>query len=313
MSKEIYKEKEEFKELAPILAKTFIQRWDLYARQLDNGSYICIKEALNIDHLRDHLRGKITLGAYVLDKKSQAKYIVFDADNEDHMERLKDMAFRLKEKGVPSYLERSLRGGHLWLFFSKPISGKKARHFGMRLKEHFDLREIELFPKQDRIKTGPGSLIRLPFGIHRKSGKRYGFFTPYLVPIADSQKKQVKMLCNPENVPDAFFEMMIHQLSSREKKAVLDGLETTKIPLSTRIKKRISVYDFISQYVELSPNGRGKCPFHDDRHSSFSINIEDNYWYCFAGCGGGSIIDFWMNWQDCDFNDAIRELAFMIL
>jgi len=313
MKIEIKNEHEEFNQLVPILAKIFIQRWDLYARQLDDGSYICIKEPLKFDHLHDHLRGKITLGAYVLDQKSYAKYIVFDADNEDHMERLRDMAFSLKERGVPSYLERSLRGGHLWLFFIKPIPGKKARLFGMRLKEDFDLTEIELFPKQDRIKTGPGSLIRMPFGVHRKTGERYGFFTYNDQPLATSLFNQIQILCTPETVPEELLKVILTQTSNRRKKVFPKGIDEAKKPLSERIKESISVYDFVGQFVELSPGGRGLCPFHNDHLSSFSVDIERNYWHCFAGCGGGSIVDFWMKFMGCDFKTAIHELACRLL
>ncbi len=83
--------------------------------------------------------------------------------------------------------------------------------------------------------------------------------------------------------------------------------------MSERIKASVTVLDFVGQYVELSPNGRGLCPFHDDQRSSFSVNIEQNYWSCFAGCGGGSIIDFWMKWRKCDFKTAVKELAKMLL
>ena len=83
--------------------------------------------------------------------------------------------------------------------------------------------------------------------------------------------------------------------------------------LSERIKAAMPVYDFIGEYVHLSPSGRGLCPFHDDHHTSFSVNIEENYWHCFAGCGGGSIIDFWMKWQGSEFTQAITELADMLL
>jgi hypothetical protein len=58
--------------------------------------------------------------------------------------------------------------------------------------------------------------------------------------------------------------------------------------------------EFVSQYVDLKPTARGAiglCPFHDDHHPSFGVNDEGNYWHCFAGCGGGSVIDFWMKWQ----------------
>ncbi|MHA2433799.1 MAG: CHC2 zinc finger domain-containing protein, partial [Candidatus Thorarchaeota archaeon] len=43
------------------------------------------------------------------------------------------------------------------------------------------------------------------------------------------------------------------------------------------------------------------------------VNDEGNYWHCFAGYGGGSVIDFWMNWRECDFTTAIKELAEMLL
>ena len=83
--------------------------------------------------------------------------------------------------------------------------------------------------------------------------------------------------------------------------------------LSQRIKDSIRAYDFIGEHVQLSASGRGLCPFHDDNRTSFSVNAEENYWNCFAGCGGGSIIDFWMKWQECDFTSAISELTQMLL
>ncbi|MCA9911663.1 MAG: hypothetical protein KC519_23570 [Anaerolineae bacterium] len=87
---------------------------------------------------------------------------------------------------------------------------------------------------------------------------------------------------------------------------------------SERIKNRISVHDFVSQYVELDRNGKGLCPFHDDHVYSFGVNVQGNYWHCFAGCGGGSVIDFWMRWrklngQDDSFTATITDLAKMLL
>jgi DNA primase len=83
--------------------------------------------------------------------------------------------------------------------------------------------------------------------------------------------------------------------------------------LSDRIKNAITVRQFVLRYVELSPQGQGLCPFHDDQVASFSVKDEDNFWTCFACQKGGSIIDFWMNWQQCDFQTAIKELAKMLL
>ena len=45
----------------------------------------------------------------------------------------------------------------------------------------------------------------------------------------------------------------------------------------------------------------------------YELVDEGNFWHCFAGCGGGSVIDFWMRWRKCDFTTAVRELAEMVL
>lgn len=34
-----------------------------------------------------------------------------------------------------------------------------------------------------------------------------------------------------------------------------------------------------------------KCPFHQDKNASFSVNVASQIWHCHAGCGGGSIVD----------------------
>ena len=75
-----------------------------------------------------------------------------------------------------------------------------------------------------------------------------------------------------------------------------------------RVKKAIPVKDYVSEYVTLKGNV-GHCPFHDDQKKSFGVNEEGNYWHCFAGCGGGSIIDFYMKMESVDFNTAVNELA----
>lgn len=78
----------------------------------------------------------------------------------------------------------------------------------------------------------------------------------------------------------------------------------------------VTVLEFVSQFVDLKPTGSGALglyPFHDDHHANFGVNDKGNYWHCFAGCGGGSVIDFWMKWQKCEFRAAIGELARMLL
>ena len=53
----------------------------------------------------------------------------------------------------------------------------------------------------------------------------------------------------------------------------------------------------------------GKCPFHEDHHPSFAIYPATNSWTCFAGCGSGDSIDFYMRIYKVDFKDAIRAMS----
>jgi hypothetical protein len=313
MHKEIDIPQDELERLVEILTDIFIQRRDLYPRQMDDGSYLCIRKPLKTWHLTQHLQGELTLGTYVFDENSMARFVVFDADDEAEMERLVAMTRILRVHDVPGYLERSRRGGHLWLFLSQPVSGREARRFAKGLQIAYRLEGIEFFPKQSQLKSGPGSLVRLPFGVHRKTGQRYDFVTVDDEPLAPTQLEQILLLGNPQRVPQTVFAAYQNLSSQPEQKPVFQPTEVPEGTLSQRIKNSISVLDFVGQFVELAPNGRGLCPFHDDQHHSFSVNADNNYWNCFAGCGGGSIIDFWMKYQNCDFTAAVRELAGMLL
>jgi DNA primase len=72
--------------------------------------------------------------------------------------------------------------------------------------------------------------------------------------------------------------------------------------------------------VDLKPTGSGAIgcyPFHEDQRPSFGVNSQDNYWHCFAGCGGGSSIDFWSKMRekkglDPSFCATITDLAEML-
>jgi len=217
-----------------------------------------------------------------------------------------------------SYLERSRRGGHLWLFFEKLLPGREIRKFGQGLLKHINIDSVELFPKQNKLKTGPGSLVRLPFGVHRKSGKRYGFYNTQGQPIAPALSWQIMVLEDRETVPTAVFEQFRDIGSRKPERRWFDGggrpkratIETGDGLLpSERIKAAISVREFVSQFVDLSPNDVGLCPFHDDNNPSFNVNDDENYWFCFTCERGGSVIDFWILHRRCNFQDAVSELS----
>ena len=176
--------------------------------------------------------------------------------------------------------------------------------------------DMELFPKQDRLTNGPGSLVRMPFGVHRLTGRRYGFYTPDGVLLAPTVREQICVLGTPETVPGAAFDGYRSFVPPRPPPRAREPLAASEGTVSERIKASVTVLEFVSRYVDLKPAGSGAiglCPFHDDHNPSFGVNNEGNYWNCFAGCGGGSVIDFWMKWQGCDFKIALSELAKVLL
>lgn len=312
---------EQLQRLAKAVADVFIHRWDLYSKQTNDGRYVCVHKPLTQAHLETHLRGDITLGTYLLNAESNGRFLVLDADNEPDWRRLQAMSRALEDMDTQSYLERSRRGGHLWLFFKGLLRGREIREFGRGLLTHFNISSIELFPKQNELKTGPGSLVRLPFGVHRKSGKRYGFCNMQGQPLAAALSPQIMVLGDRETVPIAVFQHFRELGATKPETRSIGGVwrpEQTFVEASSgqlpseRIKATISIKELVSQYVVLTASGTGCCPFHDDANPSFSVNEEEGYWHCFACDKGGSVIDFWMTLHNCDFRTAIHELSALV-
>ena len=110
---------------------------------------------------------------------------------------------------------------------------------------------------------------------------------------------------------DEFTHFALGSMSDRS------GIRTNNEPDSiwNRIRQVEPAIDFIGRYIELAATatgGVGYCVFPEDRHRSFGVHEKGNYWHCFAGCGGGSIIDFWMRWKQLKFVEAVHELRVML-
>ena len=72
------------------------------------------------------------------------------------------------------------------------------------------------------------------------------------------------------------------------------------------------IVEVVSQRTALRKSGArytGRCPFHDERTPSFSVNAADKLYYCF-GCGAkGDVITFVRETESLDFVGAIEWLA----
>lgn len=82
------------------------------------------------------------------------------------------------------------------------------------------------------------------------------------------------------------------------------------LPSKDEIKEQVRLSSVISIYTPLRQMGtdkyQAKCPLHEDRLPSFSINDEKGLWYCHAGCGGGDVFAFLMRKEQMTFRQAME-------
>src|SRR2546430_10346529 len=110
-------------------SRMFVSRRDDYAIQQGNGRYLRVGSPLTKSALRNHLDGAESLGTYVMDERGRCRFAVFDADTHDGLDVLLGVQGWLASDGVPSYLERSRRGGYLWDLFQGPVLAFQVRGF----------------------------------------------------------------------------------------------------------------------------------------------------------------------------------------
>jgi DNA primase len=78
------------------------------------------------------------------------------------------------------------------------------------------------------------------------------------------------------------------------------------------VKAAADMVAVVSERTQLKRSGArftGRCPFHEERTPSFSVNPHDKLFYCF-GCGkGGDLVSFVEEFESVDFAGAIEWLA----
>ena len=68
-------------------------------------------------------------------------------------------------------------------------------------------------------------------------------------------------------------------------------------------------HHFAGQAVPFRDQISVRCPFHDDKNPSMSIDLREGLWMCHAGCGEGGLIDFEMKATGCDAEHAKSNIA----
>ncbi len=228
-----------FEDFPPGFVSYFLQRFSgregVYARQwvdaAGRSGYTPVKEPLTEREVRSHLRGDITVGVYPLRLDNTVNFLSIDIDiskkaleqsrnDPQELERLQALAQSqakaLVRTGETVGLSLSLsieesgyKGRHLWLFLEHPLEAQRVRDLGKLLLTLTGNPPIEIqreiFPKQDTLPLEAlGNLIKLPLGIHRRTGKRSVFLDPEGHLFADQYAVlQRATLASPEQIARA--------------------------------------------------------------------------------------------------------------
>jgi hypothetical protein len=294
-------------ELVQAYASLFIHCRQQYAVQQRNGSYWRVAEPLSLSLLSVHLAGRWTLGTYLLDGVSTCGFAVFDADSTDGLTRLAGLAGELAQQGVPTLLEASRRGGHLWVHLSEPTPAAVVRAWLVPYALAFG---VEFYPKQDRLAPGgSGSLIRLPLGIHRQGRGWYPFVEMTVqgevVPVGETVAACCAWVCanvQRVSVPHEVFLALSFAGAPRgaDESRVVGSVEVPH-PGPGSIRAWCRAHDIVAvigRSVALDHRGVGSCPFkahhyRGDLRPSFQVFGGDNpHWYCYTWRRAGDLFDF---------------------
>jgi hypothetical protein len=202
-------------ELVARMLALFCGREDFYARQWfadGRTAYTPVHEPLTPQALRHHLAGEQTLGIYLIRLDSTVALFVLDLDiKKAAMESARsdpDLAralrARVHSEGIrlrsaleelgfdPLFVDSGYKGRHLWVFLESPIPAESVHGFGRELVRLLSVNtppelQIEFFPKQSGRSTakGLGNLVKLPLGIHLRTGRRSSILGPDGSPLED--------------------------------------------------------------------------------------------------------------------------------
>lgn len=192
----------------------FSGREGVYARQWVDASghrgFAPVRGDLTPRVIAAHLEGRETVGVYPIRKDNTVCFLAFDIDVKKKIlleaardrERLARLALLTQEHameivsvaeklGLAAVVEDSgYKGRHCWIFFQEPVPAAGVRRLAKLVLAQAGPPpggvHREIFPAQDRLRMGRlGSLIKLPLGIHRKTGRRCLFLDADGRPVPD--------------------------------------------------------------------------------------------------------------------------------
>jgi hypothetical protein len=301
-----------------VYASHFVQRWDTFARQRNRSRmYFRVLQPdespvpLTPKLIAFHLRGEITLGLYSIGRNGLTSWSVIDSD--EGVTPLVEARTALRAADIPSYLELSRAGGHLWIFWKEPVRPNQSR----KILSPYS-KDLELFPAGDiPDEDGLGLLIRAPLGVHRFSGERYPFVDENMQSVSPGiAVGQIEWLMSHIQRADAAPHLQLLEAADRLRVPPSARQSHTSSLSKGAIAKWVEENDclaVISQYVELNRRGLGHCPWperhkHGDRHPSFQVFTSTQRWWCYTERVGGNAFDFLCRYHSQDAKATLHML-----
>ena len=255
-----------YEKLLQTLTELFIHNSPGKYFQREDGGYSFVDQVVTEQELKDHIRGQVVVGVPLSFTEAGGSFVknvvidvdlkkeVWDQENfkyEDWAELIDEQIKLHQEQadlfGIPYYTEFSgFKGKHLYIFFEDYIPLERAHKLLHSLFNREMIREVnpeaiawELFPKTPQIKSL--SMVKLPYSLHRKSGKRAEWidncFPEDGSPVKKLSLARINELLSPTWAPivqcKAFRDMYAkvnaaHHLSNAERVGL--GTVYTKIP-----------------------------------------------------------------------------------
>jgi hypothetical protein len=141
---------EEFMEL-------FQGRTDAYGTW-EGGS---VKEPTNYKSFARHLYDEELIGIYPLKDDSTVRWGCSDIDV-DEIDLARNLQLALQSQGIPAFIEKTVRGYHIWVFASEWVPAPIMRRAFLAAHEAINLVAKEVNPKQEQAKD-VGNYVRLPY------------------------------------------------------------------------------------------------------------------------------------------------------
>ena len=134
------------------------------------------KSPVSYETFAKHLYGEELIGIYPLTDGSSVRWGCSDIDVDD-LDAARNLQTALRVKSVPSYVEKTARGFHVWVFANDWIPAPIMRRAFLSAHEVIGLPPKEVNPKQEEA-NGLGNYVRLPYpgGIDSMPDNRYMLF-----------------------------------------------------------------------------------------------------------------------------------------